>query len=128
MGDLRLKSFVHYGEFLIKKVSRFEEIAGENVILAHRLMKNTVSQSEYMLFTDSVKEICDLKYLGEIDKRVENCDGLGKVPVSVFYPNTPDTMNPEVQNMGRIKKFRKMHKYFKISKTRGSLEEKVFSV
>ena len=51
VGDLKLKSFVHYGDFLIKKVNQFKEIAGQDVILAHRLMKNSIGVSEYMLFT-----------------------------------------------------------------------------
>ena len=51
VGNLKLKSFVHFGDFLIKKINQFKEIAGQDVILAHRLMKNSISVSEYMLFT-----------------------------------------------------------------------------
>ena len=57
MLDLKLKSFIHYGDFLLKKVSRFEEIAGENVILANRLMKNSIETNEYILFTKNVNDI-----------------------------------------------------------------------
>ena len=42
----KLKSFVHYGDFDKRD---FKEIAGQDVILAHRLMKNSISVSEYML-------------------------------------------------------------------------------
>lgn len=128
MGNLRLKSFVHYGDFIIKRVSKFEEIAGENVILAHRLMKNTISKSEYMLFTKSVKDLCDLDYLGDVDKRIENCDGIGEVPVSVFYPNTESVENSDIQSMSWFKRFNTMGKYFKNIKTRKSLEEKYINI
>ena len=47
---LKLKSFVHYGDFLIKEINQFREIAGQDVILAHRLMKNSINVSEYMLY------------------------------------------------------------------------------
>jgi hypothetical protein len=60
LTNLKLKSFVHYGEFLIKKVSRFEEIAGEDVIIADRLMKNSINSPEYILFTDSINKLNDL--------------------------------------------------------------------
>ena len=71
VGDLKLKSFVHYGDFLIKKVNQFKEIARQDVILAHRLMKNSIGVSEYMLFTKSFSEIMDLNPLGTIEERIE---------------------------------------------------------
>ncbi|PPR78662.1 MAG: hypothetical protein CFH01_00863 [Alphaproteobacteria bacterium MarineAlpha2_Bin1] len=124
MGNLRLKSFVHYGDFLIKKVSRFEEIAGENVILAHRLMKNSIDADEYILFTDSVKKICNFNYLGKVDERIEKCDGLGDVPISVFYPEKKILENPAVDKMGVFSKFKAMNNYFKEIKNKKILEEK----
>ena len=124
MGNLRLKSFVHYGDFVIKQVSRFEEIAGENVILAHRLMKNSINASEYILFTENVKQICDLDYLGKIENGTEDCEGMGKIPVSVFYPDSSILENQEVKRMGFFKKFGAMNKYFKDIKTKKELSEK----
>ena len=35
-------------------MNQFKEIAGQDVILAHRLMKNTIGVSEYMLFIDDI--------------------------------------------------------------------------
>ena len=124
MGHLRLKSFVHYGDFIIKKVSRFEEIAGENVILAHRLMKNSIKASEYILFTEDVKEICDLDYLGETENRTEDCEGLGKIPISIFYPDSKFIDNKEAKNMSLFKKISSMNRYFKNIKTRKELADK----
>lgn len=48
---LALKAFVHVGEIAIKQVRQFEELAGEPVILLHRLMKNHVPLREYVLLT-----------------------------------------------------------------------------
>ena len=110
VGDLRLKSFVHYGEFLIKKINQFKEIAGQDVILAHRLMKNSISVSEYMLFTKSFSEIKNLNSLGSIEERKEKYDGLGSVDCSVFYPDK------ELYNIEISKKkswFGKMYSTFK---------------
>ncbi len=124
VGDLKLKSFVHYGDFLIKKVNQFKEIAGQDVILAHRLMKNSIGVSEYMLFTKSFSEIMDLNLLGTIEERIEKYDGLGSVDCSVFYPD------PELYQLETSKKrswfgdaFATM-KYFMRSKSKSELEKK----
>ena len=124
VGDLRLKSFVHYGEFLIKKINQFKEIAGQDVILAHRLMKNSISVSEYMLFTKSFSEIKNLNSLGSIEERKEKYDGLGSVDCSVFYPN------PELYQLEISKKKSwfgnsfALVKYFINSKSKRDIEKK----
>lgn len=53
IGTLRLKAFMHVGEIVIKQVRAFEEIAGESVILLHRMAKNDVPSHEYVLFTEA---------------------------------------------------------------------------
>ena len=40
--QLKLKAFLHVGETVIKQIRQFEELAGENVILIHRLLKNSI--------------------------------------------------------------------------------------
>ena len=88
IGNLKLKSFVHYGDFLIKEINQFKEIAGQDVILAHRLMKNSISVSEYMLFTKSFTELKDINSLGSIENRVEK-----------FRPNLVFTHHPSDVNI-----------------------------
>jgi len=123
LSNLKLKSFVHYGEFLIKKVSRFEEIAGEDVILAHRLMKNSINSPEYILFTDSINKLKDLSYLGKLEHRKEKCEGLDDVPISVYYPDPAAYENQEQSQASWFQKFRFMNRFFKNTKTRKALEE-----
>lgn len=53
IGALRLKALVHAGEIVIKQVRQFEELAGEPVILLHRLGKNRVPVDSYLLLTDA---------------------------------------------------------------------------
>jgi hypothetical protein len=52
---LQLKAFVHCGEIAIKPVRQFTELAGENVILVHRLLKNHVPLREYVLLTEAAR-------------------------------------------------------------------------
>ncbi len=124
VGDLKLKSFVHYGDFLIKKVNQFTEIAGQDVILAHRLMKNSIGVSEYMLFTKSFSQIKNLNALGSIEERKEKYNDLGLVDCSVFYPD------PKLYQLEVAKKkswFRNnfaLLKYFIKSKSKKKIEKK----
>ena len=124
VGDLKLKSFVHFGEFLIKNINQFKEIAGQDVILTHRLMKNSIGVSEYMLFTESFSKIKNLKFLGDIEERKEKYDGLGSIDCSVFYPN------PELYKLEMLKKrswignILSLIKYFNNSKSKKDIEKK----
>ena len=57
MGDLDFKFVVHYGEMVKQKIGGREELAGRDVILVHRLLKNTVSEKvgdgAYALYSDA---------------------------------------------------------------------------
>lgn len=54
IGALQLKAFLHVGEIVVKQVRQFEEIAGEAVIMVHRMTKNSLPLHEYVLMTDAV--------------------------------------------------------------------------
>src|SRR6516162_1096735 len=58
MGDLDFKFVVHYGEMVKQKMGGREELAGRDVILVHRLLKNAVSEKiggrAYALYSDAV--------------------------------------------------------------------------
>jgi hypothetical protein len=76
IAKLRLKAFVHVGELAIKRVRHFEELAGESVILVHRLLKNTVAQREYVLMTEAVRAAAALDE-ALLVKHVETLEGVG---------------------------------------------------
>jgi hypothetical protein len=84
--SLKMKLIMHIGEVSIQRVKTFEKLFGTDVILAHRLLKNTVPSKEYVLMTaeaySSVGEFLQLKP----DTRKENCEGIGNEDVVVFYP------------------------------------------
>ncbi|HEU0296582.1 MAG TPA: DUF2652 domain-containing protein [Anaerolineales bacterium] len=84
--DLRLKAILHSGEVIFKKIRQFEEMAGEDVILIHQLLKNSIPSNEYIVMTRSFYEL-----IGQLDDlspetRQETCDSLGEVTIHVFYP------------------------------------------
>jgi class 3 adenylate cyclase len=60
VGSLDLKIVVHHGRFLRQRVGGHSQVAGQDVILAHRLLKNRlVRRAAYLLLTDAA-----LRWLG----------------------------------------------------------------
>ncbi|HLE55731.1 MAG TPA: DUF2652 domain-containing protein [Rhodothermia bacterium] len=57
-GGLKLKFVAHYGDVALRKIKDYQKLFGEDVISAHRLLKNQVPLGEYALFTDSLMMAC----------------------------------------------------------------------
>jgi hypothetical protein len=57
MGDLDFKFVAHHGEMVKQKMGGREELAGRDVIIVHRLLKNTISEKlggrAYALYSDA---------------------------------------------------------------------------
>ena len=52
INKLRLKIVVHSGEALFYRIDRFYELSGMDVIIVHRLLKNSVKSDQYLLMTE----------------------------------------------------------------------------
>ena len=50
--NLSLKFVVHFGQLSETVIQNFTKIMGSDVILAHRLLKNNIGETEYVLLTD----------------------------------------------------------------------------
>jgi hypothetical protein len=86
IGGLQLKAIAHAGQAAFRRIRQFEELAGEDVILVHRLLKNTVAESEYVMMTEPFFALlADATNLGA-DARSETCEGFGAVSVRVCAP------------------------------------------
>lgn len=58
--NLSLKFITHYGSLLEIKVDRFTKASGLDMIIAHRIMKNSVPSNEYILLTENfLKKVND---------------------------------------------------------------------
>lgn len=77
--NLKLKFVAHVGEVAFQRVKRYTELAGVDVIFVHRLLKNSVPLSEYVLMSEPVFERleADVKPLGK--PLHEDLEGLGTV-------------------------------------------------
>jgi hypothetical protein len=104
MDRLKLKAILHHGELILKQMGGRTELAGADIILAHRLLKNSVEGDEYILMTKAFHDRA-----GDIDgipphHGHEDTD-LGRVDVVVFYPNSDDRPLPKATWSGRAKQF-----------------------
>lgn len=84
--DLRLKVVLHHGVVAIRKMRQFEELTGEDVILAHRLLKNSVSKPEYILMSASFHRLAGNLAGYSSESGQEDYKDLGNVDTVVFSP------------------------------------------
>ncbi|HEY3177920.1 MAG TPA: DUF2652 domain-containing protein [Casimicrobiaceae bacterium] len=58
-GNLKIKLVGHVGAVAVHKVKRMTELAGVDVIVVHRMLKNDVPLPEYLLVTKPVYDMLD---------------------------------------------------------------------
>jgi hypothetical protein len=85
VGSLRLKQVMHTGEVAIERIGRFEKLFGLDVIVVHRMLKNSVPASEYLMLTVPAYETIGDFYMQEPERRTETLEGVGVVETVVFY-------------------------------------------
>ncbi len=82
-GNLKIKLVGHLGEAAVQKVKHLTELAGVDVILVHRLLKNDVPVPEYMLMTEPVHRRVDASLQERALAHALDLADLG--PTSTFY-------------------------------------------
>src|SRR4051812_7086485 len=89
IDKLRLKVVVHSGEALFHHVLNFLELAGVDVIIVHRLLKNSVDADQYLLLTEAA--LHDLEFAGQISlvSGSETYDAIGRVKTLLYLPDGP---------------------------------------
>jgi hypothetical protein len=84
---LDLKFIVHHGDFVLQSIGGTPELAGSDVNLVHRLLKNHVSENTgwraYALFTSAALDCMRLRPDGLVDG-AEAYEHLGEVNISVM--------------------------------------------
>lgn len=89
INTLDLKFCLHYGDYVIQRLMEQEELAGPAVILAHRLLKNTVEEKTrlmaYALFTEAAIEAMQAQAIAAtFIQHVESYEHLGSVPIYIY--------------------------------------------
>ena len=84
-GQMGLKIIIHYGKIGVANIKGRNKLIGEDVIIAHKLLKNSIQDNEYILLTQS--------YLDKIRK--------SKVD-SWFHWDELKPLSDEYDHIGRI--------------------------
>jgi class 3 adenylate cyclase len=83
---LRLKVILHAGPAVLHRIGRHPELAGADVILAHRLLKNSVDGDEYLLVTEAVSRSLGAVEREPLASTEERYDGFEPVRTFVYPP------------------------------------------
>lgn len=78
LENLSLKFVAHEGEVAEQRVKRHVELAGVDVILVHRMLKNQVPVLEYVLMTDPVAQCLDESARQLCQPLTHDFDGIGQ--------------------------------------------------
>jgi hypothetical protein len=77
-GRLSVKLVAHYGEVVLTPRRGGTTLAGVDVILVHRMLKNTVPVSEYVLMTEAVAALAGPPFSELSTPIEEELEGLGR--------------------------------------------------
>ena len=94
-SNLSLKFIVHSGEIEIINIKEHQKLHGSDVILAHRLLKNSIKEREYILLSDNFMsykndQINKSANWIEIQKGQDSFDGIGAIDYSfISLTNLP---------------------------------------
>lgn len=102
--QLKLKQVVHVGVCEVEKVGQFEKLFGLDVIVVHRLLKNSVPADEYLLMTPPAYTYFEGLLGGTPERYRENFEGVGELEALVVYPrNLPESIPPHTPPGAREK-------------------------
>ena len=85
---LRLKVVAHSGEALFYRIHHFNELSGTDVILVHRLLKNSEAADEYLLLTEPAYTDIEFPCKLPVMEGRESYEHLGQVKTFVYKPSS----------------------------------------
>jgi hypothetical protein len=91
--QLKLKVIMHFGEAVASQIQGRTKLAGESIILAHRLLKNSIDSDEYILLTDDLYRL--LERADGFVRSVEQDKDLGEVVVWSQVFDVPIPASPK---------------------------------
>jgi hypothetical protein len=83
--QLKLKVIVHSGRAIFNTIGGLAQVSGTDVILAHRLLKNSVPSHEYMLMTEAAYRDLGREMSGRFVKGRETSQGFEPVTTYVQF-------------------------------------------
>lgn len=84
-GQMGLKIIVHYGEISLANIKGRTKLIGEDVIITHKLLKNSIEENEYILLTQNYldkirkKDVSSWFHWDDLKKSSDIYDHIGEV-------------------------------------------------
>jgi class 3 adenylate cyclase len=101
IGELKLKTILHSGPVVMKKVRQLEELAGGDVILAHRLLKSRLAAKEFIMMTEKFYEMGGGVPDQTPQSFTDTFEEIGDVKTLVYYPVTAPLTIPTTRRLTR---------------------------
>ena len=111
VGQLKIKAILNSGEAAFTKVRDIQKISGEDVIITHRLLKNSIASDEYILVTNSFLDRCQSFDKTDFEKHTEIYEGLEPVHGLVRNFESVEAVPVEVSPLQKLKFFMKTERY-----------------
>lgn len=118
--NLNIKAVMNFGGVVVRQVRQFEEISGTPVIVAHRLLKNSVPLDEYVLLAEDFEQALGSAPPGGT-RITEQCEGIGPVSASYYPPGPVSAAPPEPSLMRRVRLVASALSYMSKKRVRGLL-------
>ena len=80
-----MKVIVHSGRAVFNTIAGLPQVSGTDVILAHRLLKNSLASHEYLLMTEAAYRDLGREMSGDFVKGRETCEGFAPVTTYVQF-------------------------------------------
>lgn len=110
LDSLTIKFVVHEGEVAEQKIKRQHKLASVDVILVHRMLKNLVPVSEYVLMTDAVAHGLDDSVRQLCRPLTHDFEGIGETSTH-YIDLTASDVPPLARERGLIGRLGMMAKY-----------------
>jgi hypothetical protein len=111
VGRLKLKAILHAGEAAFTKVRDIQKISGVDVIIAHRMLKNSIPSDEYILATESFLSKCRSLDTADFESHMEEYAGVGPVHSAVKNFEPVEKTPERVSSWQKLKFFVMIERY-----------------
>ena len=91
-NNLKLKFVAHVGEVATQTIRQRRKLVGIDVILVHRMLKNSVEVPEYLLLSEQLYASTNTPMPGPAHEVSQDLEGIG--PVRAYFVDAADFPNP----------------------------------
>lgn len=88
MNQLNLKIVVHSGRAFFYELGRFQELSGVDVIIVHRLLKNSVPAKQYILMTAAAYQELQDAVDFPVTPGIETYEEIAPIKTFVYLPES----------------------------------------